>query len=409
MEFEIRSIKKNEVEDFLRTCMTAFSSDAPEHFLKSRMRLVEPERSIAVFDEDAMVGSAGAFRFNMTVPGSELPVAGVTLVGVLPTHRRRGILRALMKKQLEDCHRWGEPVAILWASEGAIYPHFGYGVASWHGDIEIDSTRARMANPVPPRGRTRLLSDEETLKVIPDVYERVRVQTPGMFTRDQTWWETHRLLDPEEDRDGGGPMLKAVLEIDGRAEAYCLYRVKPGWGDDGNHDSTLFVEEVMGTTPEATREIWEFIFGVDLVARIKYHFIEIDTPLRFMMGHVRPLRMRMADALFLRVVDVKPALEARTYATAGTLVFSLDDSLCPWNAGTWKLEVSEDGRASVTRSEEDAEIGLRASDLGAVYLGGIRFTELLRGLQITELKEGSAVRADHMFYTPHAPWCPEIF
>ena len=409
MDYEIRQVNETEVEDFLRTCMTAFSNEASKAFLESRNRLVEPERSIAAFEEDSMVGTAGAFRFNLKVPGADLPAAGVTLVGVLPTHRRRGVLRALMKKQLEDCREWGETVAILWASEGAIYPNFGYGVASWHGLIEIDSDKAKMAEPTPPRGRSRLLSDEETLKVLPDVYERVRQQTPGMFSRDQTWWEAHRLWDPEEEREGGGAMLKAVLEIDGRAEAYCLYRVKHAWADDGNPDSTLFVEEVMGTTPEATREIWEFIFGVDLVARIKYYFIEVDTPLRFLIGEVRRLRMKMADALFLRVVDVKPALEARSYAAPGSLVFKLDDQLCPWNAGTWKIEVAEGGRASVSQTNEEAEIGLSARDLGAVYLGGVTFSELARALQISELKVGAAVRADLMFYTPQAPWCPEIF
>lgn len=408
MDYEIRATKTNEIEDLLKTCMAAFSDKPSDEFLKSRKQLVESERLLAAFDEDTMVGTAGAFRFNMTVPGSEIPVAGVTLVGVLPTHRRRGILRALMKKQLSDCHEWGESVAILWASEGTIYPHFGYGVASLHGDIEVDSAKARIVEAPSPRGRARLVSDEEALKVIPDVYERVRTQTPGMYTRDQTWWEQHRFYDPEEERDGGA-MLKAVVELDGRAEAYCLYRVKQAWGDDGNHDGTLFVEEAMGTTPEATREIWEFLFGVDLVARVKYHFIEVDTPLRFLVGELRPLRMRVADGLFLRVVDVKKALEARAYAAPGTLVFELHDSLCPWNAGTWKLEVADDGRGIVSKTDEQAELRLRAQDLGAVYLGGVRFSELTLSLQIDEIRDGAALRGDLLFYTPRAPWCPEIF
>jgi predicted acetyltransferase len=409
MDYEIRAIKEDEVEDFLGTCMTAFSNEAPEAFLKSRKRLVEPERSIAAFDEDTMVGTAGAFRFNATVPGGDIPVAGVTLVGVLPTHRRRGVLKALMKRQLEDCREWGESIAILWASEGAIYPHFGYGVANFHGLIEVDSDKTAFIDPPPVDARSRLLSDEEALKVIPDVYERVRVQTPGMFSRNQTWWEAHRLFDPEDERDGGGAMLKAVVEIDGKAEAYCLYRVKHGWGEDGMHDGTLFVQEAMGTTPKATRAIWDFIFGVDLVARVKYFFIEVDTPLRFMMPGIRPLRLKVADALFLRVADLPKALEARSYATPGSIVLRVDDGFCPWNAGTWKIDVAESGRATVSETSEEPDIDMTVEHLGSVYLGGVGFTELARAMRIAEVTEGAAARADLLFHTPHAPWCPEIF
>ena len=408
MDYEMRPCEKSEVGDLLRTCMTAFSGEAKDEEVEVRARIVEPERTLAVFDEGEMVATAAAFSFTLTIPETEVPAAGVTLVGVLPSHRRKGILTAMMKRQLEDCRELGEPVAILWASEGAIYPKFGYGLAGYHAFMEIDRDKALFKDPSPPAGRSRILSYDEALKVIPDVYERVRVQTPGMFARSQTWWEAHRLYDPEHDREGAGPMLKAVVEIDGRAEAYCLYRVKQEWTESGMPDSTLFVEEAMGTTAEATKAIWAFLFGVDLIARLKYYFVAVDAPLRFMLRAQRPMQFKLADALWLRIVDVKKALEARSYAIEETLVLDLRDPFCSWNEGVWELRVSQDG-ATVTETDALPDLRLTAQELGSVYLGGVRFAELERAGDISELKEGAVRKADLMFYTETGPWTPEIF
>lgn len=409
MDYEIRPCKENEIEEFIRTCMMAFSEEPKEGDISTRARVIEPERTLAAFDEDSMVATTAAFSFRLTIPGAEVPAAGVTLVGVLPTHRRRGILKAMMKRQLEDCHALGEPVAILWASEGAIYPNFGYGLASYHGLIDLDRDKAQFRDETPPAGRARIVSYDEFLKIAPDVYERVRAQTPGMFARSRTWWEAHRLFDPEHEREGGGPMLRAVVEINGTAQAYCLYRVQHSWGEDGIPNGTLTVEEAMGTTPEATKAVWHFLFGVDLVARLKYFFIQVDHPLKFMLRALRPLRLKVADALWLRVLDVKKALEARTYATAGTLVLDLHDSFCPWNEGVWKLDVSEEGDVAVSQSTKEADIRLEAEQLGAVYLGGVSFSELAAASRLTELNDGALLRANLLFHTDKQPWCPELF
>src|SRR6185503_18593563 len=100
-------------------------------------------RALAAYDGDEPVALTGAYRFDLSIPGGELPCAGVTWVGVIPTHRRRGILRDLMRRELEDVHSWGEPIAALWASEAAIYGRFGYGHAAPNGQAKSD--RARFA------------------------------------------------------------------------------------------------------------------------------------------------------------------------------------------------------------------------------------------------------------------------
>ena len=408
MDYELRPCTKDELPDFIRACETAFSEDIKDEDIERVSRVLEPERTLAVFDDGAIVATAGAYSFVMTVPGSEVPTAGVTFVGVLPSHRRKGLLRAMMKKQLEDSRSLEEPLAIMWASEGAIYPRFGYGLAALHASINLDRHMAVFRDELAPTGHARLLSEDEALKVIPDVYERVRIETPGMFARDQAWWEAHRLPDPEHHRGGAGPMFRVSIEIDGRAEAYAFYRVSSSWGDDGVHDGTLEVIEAVATGTVATRELWHFLFGIDLVDRIKSYTLAVDHPLKLMLKEMRGLRMRVRDALWLRVIDVASALEARTYGTTAKLVIELADDFCPWNAGTWELDSRVDGNA-VTRTEKEPELRLTAEELGAVYLGGTSWAELLRAGRIEELTVGAVAAADDLFSTDKAPWCPEIF
>src|SRR5664280_2328883 len=136
----------------------------------------EPDRILAAFDGDQPVASAGALTFRMSVPGGEAAAAGVTLVGVNPAYRRRGILRSMMRHQLDDVHARGEALAILWASEGAIYQRFGYGLATLSGSFEIACERAAFVRPTPPEGSVRLVDLEEAMGIFPSIYDRVRIQ-----------------------------------------------------------------------------------------------------------------------------------------------------------------------------------------------------------------------------------------
>jgi predicted acetyltransferase len=408
MSLRLRPARRSEIPDFLEACESAFGHDISDEEVGRLTRLLEPRRTLATFDDDQIVGTAAAYRFPLTVPGGEVPAAGVTMVGVLPSHRRRGVLRSMTRRQLEDCRKRKEPVAVLWASEGAIYQNFGYGLATKQAGIDIEREYGVFRERFEPVSRVRLASLEEAVKVLPDVYERVRVQTPGMFGRSAEWWDAHRLTISEMDQDDGGPMFRAVLEIDGAAEGYVLYRVYASWGDDGIHAGHLEVLEAMATTPVATRELWNWIFGVDLVARVKSWFLQENHPLFHMLREPRRLRLNVRDALWLRIVDVSEALQARSYAVTTSITFELDDSFCPWNAGTWRL--TNERVARVERADDAApELRLQAADLGSVYLGGVRFAELAQAGRVEELAPGAVRRADALFTTAVAPWCVEIF
>jgi predicted acetyltransferase len=180
------------------------------------------ERMHAAFSDGAVVGGAGAFTFDMTVPGGSVPTGGVTVVGVYPTHRRRGVLRGLMRAQLDDIHERGEPTAALWASEETIYGRFGYGLASWCGEISLAHEYTAFAAPAEPAGTIRLIEPDEALQALPAVYERVRLQWPGMFSRNRLWWEHREIDDPESRRDGAGPKRWVVHERDGEIDGYAV-------------------------------------------------------------------------------------------------------------------------------------------------------------------------------------------
>jgi predicted acetyltransferase len=392
---------------FFETCEAAFGYEVNDEEAERFGRILPPERALAAFDEDEMVGTTGSFPFALTVPGGEVRAGGVTMVGVLPSHRRRGALTQMMAAQLQQARAAGEAVAILWASEGSIYQRFGYGVATKQAEMNIERDRTAFLHPPEISGRSRLLTHDEAVKVLPDVYERVRVVTPGMYARSQEWWEAHTLPDPENERRGAGPMFRAIWEMEGRAEAYALYRVKGEW-TDSMPAGALIVKEAIATTARATHAIWRFLLGVDLVARVTAPFAPVDHPLFYMVTEPRRLHVKAKDGLWLRVVDAKSALEARSYALEASLCFELADPLCEWNHGRWRLEASPRG-AVLSPTDEPAELALGAADLGAAYLGGASFTELVEAGRVEERADGAALKATLMFASARTAWCPEVF
>jgi predicted acetyltransferase len=361
------------------------------------------ERMHAARQDGKTVGGAGAFPFEMTVPGAVVPTAGVTVVGTYPTHRRRGVLRAMMRAQLDDVHERGEPVAALWASEETIYGRFGYGMASLTGAINLPRIASAYATAFEPAGRIRFVETEEALELFPAIWDAVRGAVPGMLGRSRSWWEYRILFDSPEIRQGGGPKRLVVLETDGRPEGYAIYRHKPQW-EDGESNSELAVVEAIALDGRPMSEIWRYLFDIDWSSRVTASLLPVDHQLFQILATPRRMRFRVGDGLWVRLVDVGEALSARGYAADGAVVFDVVDEFCPWNAGGWRLS---DGAAR--RSTAPAQLRCDVTALGSVYLGAFTFSELVRGGRVDELRRGAAARADAMFGSWRAPWCPEIF
>jgi predicted acetyltransferase len=377
-----------------------FSLDPTEERMERFSKNLPIERMHAARENGRIVGGAGAFPFEMTVPGGTVPTAGVTVVGTYPTHRRRGVLRAMMRAQLDDVHERGEPMALLWASEETIYGRFGYGMASLAGEMTLRREHAAFAAPLERTRTLRFVEVDEALQLFPRVWNQVRRGIPGMLARSRNWWELRILFDMP---GGEGPKRLVVLEADGRPEGYAIYRHKPKW-EQGSSESELEIVEAIALDGEPTAELWRFLLDIDWAATINAHLLPIDHPLFFLLATPRRMRFRVGDGLWARLVDVGEALSARRYASDGAVIFDVVDTFCPWNEGRWRLA---NGRAKRTTAE--AHLRCDVSALGSAYLGAFTFSELARGGRVEELRRGAAARADAMFAADRAPWCPEIF
>jgi predicted acetyltransferase len=364
---------------------------------------IDVDRMHVAFEGDRIVGGAGAFSYRMSVPGgADVAAAGVTVVGVLPTHRRRGVLTSLMKAQLEDSRERGDLVAYLWASEATIYGRFGYGLASQIGSMSLAQDRTRFAQPFEPRGTVRLVDLEEAARTFPALYEEVRAQRPGLFARSTAWWETRKLFDDPARRQGG-PLNRALLELDGEPAGYALYRVKQDW-HNGFSRGVVTIVEAVTPTPEATRELWRWLLDFDWTSEFAADLFPLDHPLFLLLAEPRRMQFTLNDGVWVRLIDVGGALSARSYRGDGEIVLELTDDVLPENAGHWRVSAS-----GVERTDASADLRLDVTGLGTVYLGGFGFGDLVRASRAQELVAGATDRADAIFSTGIRPWCAEIF
>ena len=406
MDVQVRRISADEYDTFARVSVEAFGATFRPGELDAFRVEAELGWSIAAFDGSAMVGTTSAASFDLTVPGAVVPTVGVTAVGVLPTHRRRGILSALMRKQLDDLRDSGKPIAILHASEAAIYPRFGYGMATLEGSLAIETQHSTFGTRLEPAGAVRLLDEQEALRTVPTVHERLCRDWPGFVSRSPEWWR-HRFFIPEVHRQDYGDHFYALYEGEAGPEAYAVYRRRHRWPDDTPADE-IEVTELLATTGTGWAAMWRYLLDTDLVGLVHADGRPLDEPLLHLVAEPRRLRLRVGDGLWLRIVDVPEALSARRYRAAGPLVIQVEDDFCPWNAGRYELEAGEEG-ASWRSSEADPDLLLKASELGALYLGGISASALHRAGRIVEAAPGAVQRADAMFGWTPAPWCPEHF
>jgi predicted acetyltransferase len=403
LAIDYRVPEEEELRAALAIGSVAFSEELRDDDYERARKTLERERVLCAYDDGTPVGVAAALTFRLTVPGGEVPAAGVTWVGVAPTHRRRGILREFMRRQLADVHERGEPLAILWASEAAIYGRFGYGLAAPNANLDAERDRVRFRDDPGPVGKVRFATLDEARSVLPGVYERVRAETPGMLTRSHAWWEHERLADPEHIRQGASQKFCVVLELNGRPEGYALYRVKSEW-EHGLPKGQVRIVEAFGTSTAATREIWRFLLGVDLVTRVQAWIFDPHSPLFLMVTDPRRLRLTLGDGLWLRLVDLEAALRSRSYAGEHSIVLEVGDELCPWNAGRWRV-----GAADGARTDEPADLRLDTADLASVYLGAFDFDQLAAAGRAEELSPDALARANELFRTRRRPFCPEIF
>ncbi|WP_217241246.1 GNAT family N-acetyltransferase [Streptomyces sp. AC555_RSS877] len=409
MGTDVRVLQQSDWDQWYDNLIRAFGGvpESPEERELWRS-LTEIDRSVGVWDGEACVGTAGAFSFRLTVPGgAAVPAAGVTMVSVAATHRRRGVLRSMMRRQLDDVREWGWPLAVLTASEPEIYGRFGYGAATHCVNVEVDTARVRLS--VPPGTddvRLRYAAPADVLDACEAVYARKVPGRPGMPAR-LPGWERVVVLDPESGRDGASPLQCVVAERAGEVVGYARFRVRPEW-DTAGPKGVVAVQDAEALDPAAHAALWRFLFGIDLTSTLTARGRPSDDPWLSMVSDIRRCGLRVRDSLFVRLVDVGAALEARTYQAPVDVVFDVEDDFCGWNAGRWRLTGDAKG-ASCGRTTDAADLALSVRELGAAYLGGVSLVSLGAAGRVRELRQGALAEAAVGFGSAVAPWLPHGF
>ena len=360
-----------------------FHDTATDELRELEYLITEYDRSLVAEDDGVVVGHTTAQTRDLTVPGAVLPAAHVTGVGVAPTHRRRGILTAMMRRQLTEIAAAGrEPIAVLWASEASIYPRFGYGPAVARLQLDVLTREVRFTEPVESPGRLRLVDPAAATAELTALHERLRPGRLGWSSRPGHWWRY--LLDDNETRRKDATALRGVV-CDGPdgPSGYALWRVADGWTNHGP-DAEVRVKELVAADPASYAALWQFLLGIDLARSAVYSYAAVDEPLQYLVDDPSQLRRSYSDALWLRIVDLPAALEARRYLAPVDVVLDVTDPLLPGNAGRWRLTAGPE-KTTCTRTADPADVACSITELGAAYLGGTSLAALAAAGRVQDL------------------------
>lgn len=394
---------------FLRCDAAAFGHEVREGDLERAQAFLERDRLVAAYEGDLVVGAGGVLSLELTVPGpTTVRCGGLTYVGVLPTHRRRGILTRMMDRMLDGIAERGEPVAALLASESVIYGRYGFGLATQTATYELERRHAALAHPPSVGGRFTLVEPDEAEAVLPGVHDRVRRARVGEVSRSAGWW-ARRFADRPEGRDGLSRAFYVVHEAEpGEPDGYAAWRLRHRW--DATPEHTLHLQEVVAVDAAVRLALIAFCCDIDLVGRIRLEHFPVDEPLRHALADPRRLKcVALSDLLWVRILDVPAALSARSYGVSGRVVLEVSDPFRPACGGRFEVEGSPAGGSCRRVDDAAPEVLLSAADLGACYLGGTSLVTLAAAGRVRELAPGALARADAMFRASPAPWCGTDF
>jgi len=390
----------------------SFLLAVPEGAVAFFRELHTPGRSLGAFSAERCVGTLRSLDLEVTVPGgAAVQAEGITNVAVVADHRRRGLLSRMMRVGLDDAVARGHGLAALIASEYRIYGRFGFGPATRAVGYDIDVRRAGgIRIPGADDGSVESLSLEEVRRCGPELHQRFRRTQAGAITRDQAAWRlrTGELRSPYH--EWVQPAVVLCRGADGAPAGMALYQADGTWRD-GDPEFTLTVRDLFAVRPAATAALWRHLLRTEWVTRVTAANIAPDDPLPLLLDNPRACVRQAgsgADHLWLRILDVARALEARTYDAAGRLVLEVTDRL-GYAAGRFAVEAGHDGTGSVTTTGEPADLAVDVSALGTIYLGDQTVHRLAAAGLVTEQRAGAVSRADRMLRTAARPWCPDGF
>ncbi|WP_420313526.1 GNAT family N-acetyltransferase [Streptomyces sp. YS-B37] len=402
---EIRSTTDEDHDVFVDTVHAAFGSfpETPTDGGGLWWSAIEMDRCVlAVTDDGRPVGTAASYPFELTLPGETLiPAPGVTAVGVLPSHRRQGVLSAMMRHQLTALRDSGEALSVLLASEALIYRRFGYGPATYTARLTVPRHRAAFAAPraggAEATGSVEVLRRAECGDILEEVYDRYRRAQPGALSRPHRWWALRAGQPPISP----APRYVAVhRDADGVPDGYASYSL--------GEATTLTVDETIAVDDAVFTALARFALGHDLVSQVVFRHVPPQHPLRWQLADFRAGEVSGdTDWLWVRLLDVPRALTARGWFTDGELVLAVDDPFLNGH-GRYLLTV-RDGKADCVPTGREPDLSLDIDDLGSLYLGGTAPSTLVRAGRIRAHHPDAAARADALFRTDRSPHCLHWF
>lgn len=412
-DVDVRAITEEEIPAWLRTLDIGFlrsPQSLSEQELKDRSSHIVPSRALGAFDGDRCVGTFRSFAQELTaVGGRTVPADAISNVTVTSTHRRRGILTRMMAADLTAAKERGDVVATLIAAEYPIYGRYGFGPATWSTEWTIEVPRTgldrRWSGPA-DGGRIDLVDGADVRKLGPELHERLRRAQPGAVSRDERWWR----INTGDLRLGSSwtdPFYAVYRSAAGEVEGIVSYESDDNWHDKQPHN-TVDVNWLITTTPAAERALWQYLCSIDWITKVKSGWRAPDDLLPLYLPDPRAARVTaQADWMWVRILDVVRALEARSYAATGTLVLDVVDR-DGFAGGRYRLDAGPDGASSVP-TREDADLVLDAADLAVLWLGDESAVRLAALGRVWEQRKGAASVADALLRTSRRPWCPDIF
>ncbi|WP_063784274.1 GNAT family N-acetyltransferase [Streptomyces sp. SBT349] len=415
-DIEVRVASDGDAAEWHRALANGFLSPAPspEDTAEWWRTRAEPERMLGAWDGGRCVGTFHSLEFELTVPGgATLPVDGVAGVTVATTHRRRGLLRRMMRLDLERARERGDVFAMLNAAEYGIYGRFGFGPALAFVGWAIEVARSGGLRPgvgeLPAGARIDLISMADLAKIGPELHDRFRVTQPGAISRSPVFWglATGEISSPTV--PFRQPLAVVYRDPAGRVAGLLTYRSE-GTFVDGDPHATITVTDHLAMDAVAAAALWRHVLEIDWAGRVIVPHIAPDDPLPLLLVNPRaalPLRNTAADH-WLRILDAPRAFAARGYEVPGRSVFEVADPL-GYVAGRWALETAPDGTGVLARTDDEPGLALDAGALSSVYLGGVTVPHLAAAGRVSELHPGAATRAGLQLRTSFAPWCPDTF
>ncbi len=406
MTMDIRPATADEMDDFRRVARNALMAPTGL-YPPEAIHAIRPEMTLCAFEKGRIATTHAAWPLKMRFNGASLPVAGVTFVGTRPECRRKGYLSQVVTQHFKALHETGGPsMAVLYASQAAIYQRFGFGIVSTHHRYSVaprDLVFAHADHGNGPNGSLRELADDE-MDLFQTLYRAFSEPRTGYLHRGAATWKSGVLWQPSADVS----LYRIVYEENGTPLGYVIYALTGRKVPHGQPWQHIEINDLAWITPKAYRAIWHHLSVAGLVFEVAWQRVPQDDPLPHLLLEPRRLNIGAGDGLLARVVDVAGAMSQRRYDEAGRFVFDLSDSLCPWNEGRWQLETSPDG-ARVTRSSRPADLVMPVDTLSMLLFGQISPSEAVRMGRAAAVGTGDLTLWDRVMQTRHKAFCPDFF